>query len=325
MSHYSSSASGVNLSRFDDRNHHQQNDIQNQNDIGEGDEDPYEQPVGFTCRIESVRDLTDVLTCLCVNVKKELPCCIEATPDSLMFMVTGRTKSTQARLNLQADLFDNFICDADSVHLSINLSTLLECLQLFGGSETTAVTMTYSSADAMFRLSLEDSGILTTCDIASMFTGEDQLEELQGGLFSLFSESSEESAMVIQSDPLKDAMQELMEVSGAGSVRLETNAAGLRISTMGSGENTCEIEFPKDSNVFVSFASSANVVWTYPLPSIQLGMKALGVAKETFIRINQDGIMCVQHQVENRSGRETFVDFLMVAEDTPQAHQENME
>ena len=28
-----------------------------------------------------------------------------------------------------------------------------------------------------------------------------------------------------------------------------------------------------------------------------LGMKALSVAKETYIRINNDGIMCVQHQV----------------------------
>jgi hypothetical protein len=45
-------------------------------------------------------------------------------------------------------------------------------------------------------------------------------------------------------------------------------------------------------------------------------MKALSVAKETYIRINEEGIMCIQHQVESSKGHETFIDFLMVAEET---------
>ena len=41
------------------------------------------------------------------------------------------------------------------------------------------------------------------------------------------------------------------------------------------------------------------------------------VAKETYMRINEEGIMCVQHQVENTvSGQSTFIDFLCLCEET---------
>ena len=46
-------------------------------------------------------------------------------------------------------------------------------------------------------------------------------------------------------------------------------------------------------------------------------MRALTVAKETYMRINEEGILCVQHQVENMaSGHSTFIDFLCLAEET---------
>ncbi len=54
---------------------------------------------------------------------------------------------------------------------------------------------------------------------------------------------------------------------------------------------------PRNSNVYVLFRCLQDLSWSYPLKSFLLGMKALLVAKETFIRINADGIMCIQHQV----------------------------
>jgi hypothetical protein len=35
--------------------------------------------------------------------------------------------------------------------------------------------------------------------------------------------------------------------------------------------------------------------------------KALNVAKETYMRINEEGIMCIQHQVESENGHETYI------------------
>ena len=44
--------------------------------------------------------------------------------------------------------------------------------------------------------------------------------------------------------------------------------------------------------------------------------QALSVAKETYVRINDEGIMCIQHQVESNKGYETYIDFLMIPEAT---------
>lgn len=268
----------------------------------------------FTCRIDTVKTITDVLTCLCVNLKKDHPCHIQATPDGLIFLVTGRAKSTQASADLKADLFEEYICESD-VHLALNLTTLLECLLLFGSSsDNTVATMTYSAEDAMFRLSLQEQGIMTSCDLTAMYS--EGFDELDTGLSAAFREGVEESAVLVVSEPLKEAVTELMEVSGAGSVTIDMSPSGMRLSTRGSGENMCEINFPHDSKVFILFRCDKSAVWTFPLPSLQLGMKALGVAKETYMRINAEGIMSIQHQIENLNHQETFVNFLMIAEET---------
>jgi hypothetical protein len=41
-------------------------------------------------------------------------------------------------------------------------------------------------------------------------------------------------------------------------------------------------------------------------------MRALPFAQETYLRINKEGIMCIQHQVQV-AGQNTFVDFLICA------------
>ena len=124
----------------------------NNDDDGDGDDSM------FSCRIESSKTISDILTCLCMNRKDHL-CHIEASPESLTFVVTGKAKSTQARVNLEADLFDEYMCDSPSIRLALNLNMLLDCLEIFGSSsENTTATMTYSvSHYNIVRLSLSVS------------------------------------------------------------------------------------------------------------------------------------------------------------------------
>ena len=270
-------------------------------------------PGSFTCRIDSVRDITDVLMCLSIQPKKDLLCLFEATPESLMFVVTGRSKNTQARLTLPADLFEDYFCSAaTAVQLSLNLTTLLDCMQLFGASDTAAATMTYSTEDAVFRLSLEDAGILTTCELSGMYHDEDD-EELRGGLFAAFQDSPNESAAVLRSEALREHVQELFDVSGAASAKVRFDGSAMWMATSGADESSCEVNIPRTADIFVDYTvAEQTATWTYPLSSLQLAMKALGVAKESYLRINSEGLMCVQHQVEGKSGKEVFVDFLLV-------------
>ena len=287
---------------------------------GFSSEEDAEEAMSFTCRTELVSDMSNVLSSLLSsNVKDDRPCLIEATSQSLNFVVTGRAKSTQARASLSKDLFDDYQIESDGspIRLALHLSKLIDCLLLFGASDTTTATISFSTIDSIFRVTLEDSGIHTTCNLTSLCTDED--EEEKSNFFAAFSESEEEWSMLIKSDPLKEAMQELLDVSGANSVRMELKRQGVNLSTMGVGECMCEIDIPRQSDAFLSYVRSGEgtgtVVWTYSLSSIHLGMKALGVAKETYIRINVEGMICIQHQVTTKDGRDNFIDICSSADE----------
>ncbi|CAN0326418.1 unnamed protein product, partial [Hapterophycus canaliculatus] len=61
---------------------------------------------------------------------------------------------------------------------------------------------------------------------------------------------------------------------------------------------TSEIDFPKTSEAFVCFECSApRVSWTYLMTGMDTGMRALPHANETYFRVNEEGILCIQHQV----------------------------
>lgn len=174
--------------------------------------------------------------------------------------------------------------------------------------------MSYNTVDATFKLSLEESGVLTTCEINVVYS--DDFDEIQGGLLSAFRSSQEEASMIVKSDVLKDGIQELFEITSATSVRLAVTAGdhgGLGVST--EGTHICEVDLPLSSEAFVSFKCNETCCWNYSLGSFHLGMKALAVAFETYIRVNSEGILLIQHQLETSKGENTYIDFLMMAEE----------
>ena len=143
-------------------------------------------------------------------------------------------------------------------------------------------------------MSLEESGILTTCELTTLYN--DDSVEMDCGLFTSFRNSAEQCQIVIKSEHLQEAVKELNEVAGAASVSFEVNAvSGITLSSSGN-LGTCEICFPKNSDAFVSYRCEGDGArWMYPLASLLLGMKALGVAKETYIRINESGMCNIQN------------------------------
>lgn len=289
----------------------------------------------FSCRSGMLNDMTTVLTSLLsANPKDALPCLIEAKANSFTFVVTGRSKCTQARASLSMELFDDYVVDGivagrgESIRISLHLPKLIDCLLLFGGSDSTTVNMSYSTSDNLFRVTLEDSGIITTCDITTLHLEDLELED--GSLFSVFIEHEEVWSLLMKSEPLKGSFQELFDVSGANSVQVELKHDGLNLSTVGIGESTCQIEIPRSSAAFVSFSRSPSApggntptVWTYPISSIHLGMKAINFAKETYIRINSEGMMCIQHQLTTKDERgDNFIDICTAAENEDTAYEE---
>jgi hypothetical protein len=296
-------------------------DIEREGDgEGEGDRDGDGEQEGerertFTARIESIKTITDVLTCLCENQKKDQLCHVEVTQDAINFAIKGRAKATEARANLDSMLFEELLCDRDGLKFAINLPNLLDCLQLFGSSAADlgdcVASFDYSSADALLRLTLEGTNVITVCEITTSYVDEDDDDIYSGGLVTAFRNSAEQSQLIVKAEPLRDVITELGEVSGVKEVKIQVSKHPEMMKLTAKGNmGTCEIEFPRSSEVFVSFRADVGSSWTYSLPALELGMKALSVANETFIRFNAEGIMCIQHQIETTRGVETFVDFL---------------
>ena len=139
----------------------------------------------FSCRIENAKVVTDILSAIHAGSSssssssgsgggsgsgsggvRERVCEVRASARAVVFSILGRGKSTQARATLQAGLFEEYIFECGSeglsaghsgtsgtesvMHFSINLTTLLDCLLLFGStSESTSATLTYSVMTCM--------------------------------------------------------------------------------------------------------------------------------------------------------------------------------
>jgi hypothetical protein len=88
----------------------------------------------------------------------------------------------------------------------------------------------------------------------------------------------------------------------------------------------CSDSLASGDTMFVSFVCQQPLVsHHYSSQSMQTAMRPCAVAKETYLRINCEGILCVQHQLEaNQSGiigggsvghggaLDIFVDYLLV-------------
>lgn len=99
----------------------------------------------FSCRLEDLKSLVDLLSCLYVDISKDSECDIEVTPESFFLKVSGKGRSCQGRASIAIGLFDEFQCAVEGVTFTVSLSVLVDCLKLFGASlETTTAAMSYS-------------------------------------------------------------------------------------------------------------------------------------------------------------------------------------
>jgi hypothetical protein len=308
-------------------------------------------------KMEQAKTLTNVLNSLLPSNKKETTCTVHAEAGCLTFLVASRSKSTHSKVIMAAEDFDEYLCELDrtshsrKIVFGLSLTTLLDCLLLCGGTtingrianEESSVSMRYDGREATFRLTLEESGIQTVCDLAVHEI--DDYNDVHQDLTLAFKSSEEEANVILQSTALREAVLELTDTQGATEVRVEVVAplqsssssslhtnpkvntlslgsarhlsascGGLILSTAGNA-GECEMVLPADrEELFISFkCSTPNLVMYYPITSFQLGMKALSVATESCLRINAEGVMALQHQVETGRGSETYVDFICVS------------
>lgn len=113
-------------------------------------------------------------------------------------------------------------------------------------------------------------------------------------------------------------MLELINIKGATTSRVFLSPNGIQFSAEGHISECC-VYIPYTGNYpddFVGLECDTKQVstTTYPMHSLISAMNGLEIASETCISLNADGMLGIQHQVDDMvgNGQPNFVDFIMV-------------
>ncbi|CAH0476497.1 unnamed protein product [Peronospora belbahrii] len=305
------------------------------------------------CTAESVKILVTLLSCLTHGKRDERVRC-DVDRRGLLFTAHSKGKSLQLKTSIGRELFESYqfgiIRDSDvieeqheddevndevQVSFALNVNLLIECLSMFGPSAlvTTSLRMTYKPESASLLLVVEDNGVMCECSM--------QVLEHEGGDLSQleFESSFEQSAVVarciMQSEPLRDAFSELYDLPSAASVTISMadednrnpdNRSERKCLSLSATSETgsCEISFAPTSSAFIEFSCApiaegnctGSYGATFHVAVLQQAFKALAYSNETFLRMNGDGFLSIQHMVESGTGDKAFVDALISPEDT---------
>mmetsp|Transcript_37001 Transcript_37001/g.64245 ORF Transcript_37001/g.64245 Transcript_37001/m.64245 type:complete len:320 (-) Transcript_37001:370-1329(-) len=282
--------------------------------------DTHEEDISFSCKMESIKELVTVLQCLQLNSGgKGQICQCQVDEAGFTFISVGRSKFTMAQAIIKGILFEAYQIDEENISFGINLSTFVECLQINGTSTlaTTSVGMSFLPETSIFKMTLEDQeGIFTSCEINTV-DDDGHLE------FEAFAEEYQQYAevcsVILKSVHFRDVISEMNDIPGAADVLVYLNAECFRLLVSGP-LNSSEFELPsKSSELFVHFeCKEEEVQWSYSIIALTDAMKALHSADETYIRINEQGVMCIQHQIKLTT-ENIFIDYLICANEIDDA------
>lgn len=267
-----------------------------------------EEQHSFTCKIDNSKIVVDVLQCLYDANKKSNVCLVEACLEALLFVVTNRSKSIQLRVSFPSYMFGEYVINTSLLKWSVSMSLLLDCLQLYGTNSENISSSFHYSLDAMqFQICLEEGGVLTACDMDTICS-DDGDPECPAQLFAMFRDRLECGQTIMKADILRDVLHDLLDCVSlssaveATSVTLEQSEEALTISFRGSHGINCDVSLPRISPVFVSFRCQRPWRWNYALPAFLAALKPLSTAAEAFLRVNEDGLLILQHQVKVNNG-----------------------
>lgn len=174
-------------------------------------------------------------------------------------------------------------------------------------------------------LVVEDNGVLCECSMQVLEHEGNDLGHLE--FESAFENSAVIGRCIIQSDPLHDAFSELYALPSAACVTIAMFSDASRAPkclclSATSETGSCEIDFARSSSAFIEFFCSPllegdnGCAASFHVAVLQQAFKALGNSNETFLRMNSDGFLSVQHMIETGTGDKAFVDALISPENT---------
>ncbi|KAJ2910276.1 ssDNA endodeoxyribonuclease [Coemansia aciculifera] len=229
---------------------------------------------------------------------------------------------------------------SDMTQIVLPLDNLIECLTLFygpsgtssgnsqSGSHTTSSLLNagnpgdlrgattavigFNGLGADFELMLEERGTISMCRLAT-FMPEPPVD-------LKFSHVPITQQLIIRSEWLRDAFNELDPTSEAVSISIARTEPHFRISTIGDSGST-DMTYSNSERILDSFFCNEDQENQYKLSLILKSKQALAMSDKTKIRINQRGFLSFQFMVPTAADM-SFVNFIyapLISSDEPAA------
>ena len=202
-------------------------------------------------------------------------------------------------------MFNEFRCtrQEDKEEFKLNLSILLDCLQIYGTTSSyVAFQMAYEGYGHPLLLMLDDNGVTTSCALKTL-----EAEKLTDFRFRT---EKVIAKVIVEAEYLKEAFNELDWSSPLITFTISNNAPYFRLTTSGPS-GSCQVDYPKESEVFELFECEDDCIFSYKLSLLQPAVKALSSAQKTQLRINKSGVLSMQHMIRDEEKNISFVDFLI--------------
>lgn len=214
-------------------------------------------------------------------------------------------KATQGIAFVHSDLFQEYSVKEECVCIKINLSILIECLNIFGtvsmNGVSTALKICYEGYGHPLVLFLEDNGIITECSIKTLET-----ESLVNFEFDF---DRVVNKVIMKSECLKEALYEIEGSNDIIEIVISYEKQFFRLSSFGVIGDT-HIDIPKTSEFIEVFDCKETQIFRYKLNFIKNSLKALAASSKVAIRIADSGVMSIQFLIPiTDMNKMAFVEF----------------
>ena len=283
----------------------------------------------FRARCRIAGTLTRTLEAIHDHSKSQIVTC-RFSKDGIEFNIEESSKSLQASVTLSSFMFQEIEYVGKEEEFQVRLCThlLIECLNVFGHSniDNTSLAISCHSTSEIFSMILEENGVVTECELITV--AADETEE--NNFFDVFRKRNVLNRAIIKSDRLRDAFMELADLPGASAVcltmsprepRFRMEARGslftltidLTPAAIASADKESKTTQAGHDGTFIDFISEATQMYRYRVSSLRHVFRALGVARETLVQINEDGMLMVDHMLreEGQSASKVFVHFVL--------------
>lgn len=252
----------------------------------------------LVAKMDSARSMTTILKA--IHFKDTA---IVSSENGLKVSVED-AKCVLANAFIQAALFQQFTLREEQITFKINLTVLMECLNIFGTStgtsSVTALKMCYRGYGSPLVIMLEDNGVVTDCSLKTL-EPEDTLD------FN-FNSANVVCKVIIKSECLKEVFADLDMTSEVLEILLSPEKPFFRLSTFGNAGST-HSDFPKDSDMVESFQCSETQTNRYKISLLKPSVKALMVSTWTSIRMDSRGFLSMQYMIRLDDGQVCFAEY----------------